>query len=213
MATERLFSRRIFCGGLFTGGMGLALAACTRQSTPPDEPSRRDYVFKYPENADEIADFFEVFSEKECNVESLIERLKITGRPQDSNRSLGTTSMYPAQNDLIKNVRIDTQQGFLAGVRLFYNHSIAVSFDQVKTRITPQHASLPPGAVGSVSLYAANIEPPMRIEGTPSNGRQEYSFSAAGRVLIGRVSMSAEADNSGPSETGTHNVWEVEFIK
>jgi hypothetical protein len=209
---DLLFSRRIFCSRLLVGGAALILAACTRPGPEVNIP-KRNYVFKYPENADEIADFFEIFSDRDFSADSAIQQLKITGKPENSNLPLGTRAIYPAQNDLIKSVQIDTQQGFLAGIRLFYTHPIEVSFGQLESRVTPHYAPHPPGVVGSISIYAANVEPPMRTEGTPSNGRQVYSFSASGRTYMGRISVSAEADASGGQQTGTHSVWEVGFIK
>jgi hypothetical protein len=208
---DRETSRRAFCGNILAGGIGLALAACSKQKPVEIPPEAKNYIFKYPENADEVFDFYMVFDDKGFNAGSAIERLKITGTPEKSPLLRGSRATYPAQNDLIKYVQLDIyDDGYLAELHLIYSRPIKVSFRRLKERFYTPSAPMPPGSVGSFSIYAANIEPPMRIEGTPSNGRQDYSFKSPS---LGRVAVSARFDSSDTSDDGIHDVWEVGFIK
>jgi len=204
-------SRRKFCHDILASGIGLAFASCSKQEPAEILPEAKNYIFKYPENADEIADFYLVFDQKTFDTGSAVERLKITGTPETSPLLRGSRATYPAQNDLIKFVQLDTyDDGYLAELHLIYSRPIRVSFDRLKERLYTPSAPIPPGSVGSFSIYAANIEPPMRTLGTPSNGRQDYSFKAPS---LGRVAVSAQFDPSDTSDNGTRDVWEVGFIK
>lgn len=218
-------SRREFCKSILLGGGLLLTASCLKPgvngSGTPEPTLRPTVALKYPETVDEIGEFFDTFSDRGFTAEDAIAQLKITGKPVSTTNAQDSLDTYPTQNELIKSVEIDRYQGHLDQIHLVYSRPIKVAFEDLKSRITPHYAAPPPGSVGSLSaphilgtsIYAANIPNPVQTEGTPSNGRQVYSFPASGRVYIGRVTVSAEDDGSGSSLTGTKTVWEIGFYR
>ncbi|MEP7075280.1 MAG: hypothetical protein ABI878_05675 [Acidobacteriota bacterium] len=171
----------------------------------------------YPENSDQIAEFFYVFSNRDFTAADAVAQLRIVSKPRTTETPNGGISkVYPEQDALIKEVRIDSNKDGLMEIQLIYSHPIRVDFDHLKDRIAPHYSAPPPGSVGFMSAQpsaAANMgPPPILVIGTPSNCRQTYYFAASGRTYIGRVTISAEDDGSN-SSTGTKNVWEVTFSR
>ncbi|MEP6848534.1 MAG: hypothetical protein ABI999_06740 [Acidobacteriota bacterium] len=203
--------------------MGNVVNAPTPQPSPTSTtssnptPTIAPTALGYPEDTDQIAEFFYVFSNRDYTVADAVAQLRISGKPRTTEKPDGvTSSIYPEQGALIKEVRIDSNKDGLMEIRLTYSHTIKVDFDDLKDRIAPRYSAPPPGSVGFMSAQpsaAANMgPPPILVNGTPSNGRQTYYFAAGGRTYIGRVTISAEDDGSN-SSTGTKNVWEVTFSR
>ena len=217
--------RRSFCLSFVLGACVLFATSCLKMgnvNAPTPQPSPTSTTSSnptptvaptalgYPENADQIAEFFDVFSNRGFTANDAIALFKITGKPRTTDKPDGSSVVYPEQNALIKEVRIDSNKDGLTEIHLTYSHTIKVDFDNLKDRIAPRYTAPPPGSVGFMSAAANMGPPPIFVSGTPSNGRQTYYFAASGRTYIGKVTISAEDDGSN-SSTGTKNVWEVSF--
>ena len=116
-------SRRAFCHGSFMG----ALAILTGVSC-----EKRVKVFKYPENAEEIADFNEFFVASDMTESELISRLNITGTPKLSEPiNPWMYKTWPQQNELIKKIVFNVDKDGLRGVDLSYGNPVAVSMGRL----------------------------------------------------------------------------------
>lgn len=126
MKAERNFdiqSRRAFCQSTVVG----VLAIVTGISC-----DKRVKVFKYPENAEEIADFNEFFVAPDMTESELVRRLNITGTPKVSDAINGYGyKTWSQQNDLIKKVEFGYYNDGLNGLELQYANPVAVSMGRL----------------------------------------------------------------------------------
>jgi hypothetical protein len=124
MISDNIISRRTFCGIATFGITGLlAGAAC----------KTRAKVLKYPENAEEIADFFEFFTDPAFNVDAAIKGLNLTGDPRvfDADKTW-RRSTYPKQNDLIRDIELDTDPVELTSIYIRYDRLVQVSLGRLE---------------------------------------------------------------------------------
>ena len=117
-------SRRVFLRFAAFGVVGATLASgCVP----------RQKVLKYPESAEDIADFFEYFTAPTFDVQSALKGLNITGEPKvfDAGSSW-RRSTYPKQNDLIREIELGTDPTELTSIYIYYERPITVSLGRLE---------------------------------------------------------------------------------
>ena len=216
---QHRISRRLFCCGVGFGMGSLLLVSCSRLERIVRKVGG-DHVFKYPENADQIADFWDVFADRNFNADKAINSLKLTGTPDTRELPKGSETVYGSQNDLIQGVRFTVHDDRIVELHLTYARAVRVIVDDLSAHFPS--APRMPGTVGSISmpqtlaLIAANTEPRVKMQGTPSNGRLTYAVRAMhttdnGPTTYGNIELTAEAND--PASNVGRDVWEIAFIK
>ena len=185
---------------------------------PTLKPRREAGVFKYPENVGEIADFFDIMSDKDFTPQTAIDNLKISGKPTTAALPNGERKAYPAQNDVISGIELDTVGGQLVQIHLVYTKPIPITIGELVQLVSPGQAPIPPGAVGQLSApittAAANIHDPIRSTGPMLDGREKLTVWAAGRTRNGDIILTVAASPSVSYRfTDPRAVSEITFVK
>ena len=214
---DRSGTRRAFCRDLAFGGLGLLAFSSCSVWTP--RFLRGKPILKYPENADEIADFWEFFAEPTFNADAAVKGLNINGNPQEMNQgpdSVWTT--YPKQNELISSVRIDTHKGEIDELYIDYVRPFPVSFGRLDYLFgEPRNYGGPVGYLSGASTLAFQA---LANRG-PNSPRGPYFMSfgysakhqlSDGRLVKGRITVSADGDYKTDSG-GMRNVQMIEYTK
>lgn len=212
---DNRWTRRTFLQALVLGGAGL-ISAC---SMMPRQFRLNKPVLKYPENADEIADFWDIFAEPGFNAEAAVKGLNITGQPEDLEQGgESVTSTYPKQNDLVSRVRIDQRNGEIDEMYLNYENPISVSLGRLEYLFgEPKNLG---GPVGFLSMLDVSVPVANRGPNPISRGPyyMQFGFDTRhtlpdGRLIKGRVGVSADGDYSLNVGSKTRNVNSIEFTK
>ena len=122
--SEHATSRRAF---LRLGAFGLVGATLAGGCVP------RQKVLKYPESAEDIADFFEFFTAPTFDVPAAIKGLNITGEPEVFYSTPNwRRSTYKKQNDLIRAIEFGTDSTELTSIYIYYDRPITVSLGRLE---------------------------------------------------------------------------------
>ena len=187
--TEHTGSRRDFLrlGALGIVGATLAGACASRQK-----------VLKYPESAEDIANFFEFFTAPTFDVQAAIKGLNITGEPEVFYSTPNwRRSTYKKQNDLIREIEFGTDPTELTSIYIYYDRPITVSLGRLEGLCgsAKRYGSvlvgtiLPP--ISAVSLLYLNYDAPAPTRNGPPR-TDSFGFfpkpaaktSFAGSILI-----------------------------
>ena len=182
-------SRRAFLRIAISGLVGatLALGCASRQK-----------VLKYPESAEDIADFFEFFTAPSFDVQAAIKGLNITGEPEVFYSTPNwRRSTYKKQNDLIREIEFGTDPTELTSIYIYYDRPITVSLGRLEGLCgsAKRYGSvlvgtiLPP--ISAVSLLYLNYDAPAPTRNGPPR-TDSFGFfpkpaaktSFAGSILI-----------------------------
>lgn len=118
-------SRRSFCGAAIAAFGIAAIGASCKQ---------RVKVLKYPENAEEVADLFELFTDRDFSFEAAKAGLKITGEPRSFDSSENwRRNTFPKQNELIREIELGTSKGELSSMYIYYQDAIEVSLRRLES--------------------------------------------------------------------------------
>ena len=182
-------SRRAFLRIAISGLVGATLAGgCVP----------RQKVLKYPESAEDIADFFEFFTAPTFDVQAAIKGLNITGEPEVFYSTPNwRRSTYKKQNDLIREIEFGTDPTELTSIYIYYDRPITVSLGRLEGLCgsAKRYGSvlvgtiLPP--ISAVSLLYLNYDAPAPTRNGPPR-TDSFGFfpkpaaktSFAGSILI-----------------------------
>ena len=209
--TTHPLSRRNFCraAGLGAAGLILSQMSCTGGQR----------VLKYPESADEIADFWAIYAEPGFNAEAAISGLHITGEPEKLEQPPdGVWVTYPKQNDLVREVRLALHKDLLEEIYIYYVKPIDISFRRLESLFgRSRNYGGPVGKISAPGPMAllSNIDPSKpRPSGPYYSG---FGFEAThkrsdGSTVDGLITVSAD-DTSTSIVWGTKKVDWMRFSK
>ncbi len=162
---EHATSRRAFLRLAAFGIVGATLTgAC----------ASRQKVLKYPESAEDIADFFEFFTAPSFDVQAAIKGLNITGEPKVFDASANwRRSTYPKQNDLIREIELGTNPAELTSMYIYYERPITVSLGRLEGLCgsAKRYGSMVVGTImpmmSAVSIFLTNYNAPAPTRNGP----------------------------------------------
>lgn len=163
--SEHANSRRAF---LRLGAFGIVGATLAGGCIP------RQKVLKYPESAEEIADFFEFFTAPSFDVQAAIKGLNITGEPKVFDASANwRRSTYPKQNDLVREIELDTDPIELTSIYIYYERPVTVSLGRLEglCGTAKRHSNVLVGTImptmSAVSIFLTNYNAPAPTRNGP----------------------------------------------
>ena len=163
--SEQANSRRAF---LRLGAFGFVGATLASGCVP------RQKVLKYPESAEEIADFFEFFTSPTFDVQAAIKGLNITGEPKVFDASANwRRSTYPKQNDLIRSIELGSDPTELTSMYIYYERPVTVSLGRLEGLCgkAKRHSNVLVGTImpmiSPVSIFLTNYNAPAPVRGGP----------------------------------------------
>lgn len=153
MKGQTNISRRTFCGMALLAPAVLSIASSCE---------KRIKVFKYPENAEEIADFNEFFTAPDMTEAEIIKRLNITGEPKITDLPTGYGyKTFSQQSELISRVEFHTYKTELNGLWIKYAKPVPVSMGRLSGLLgAPAERGMVVGKLEfDPRLVAANVAP------------------------------------------------------
>lgn len=211
-------SRRIFCRNLLIGGTGAVLMSSC--SVLNGRFLRGKPVLKFPENADEIVDFWEFFAEPDFTPDAAVKRLDLTGKPDEMKQSEDSVwATYPKQNDLIESVRIDAYKGQIDEMYINYSKPLQISLGRLEYLFgEPRNYGGPVGFISGLTMSFSEVAANRGPNSPSTPYYMGFGFEAKhvlpdGRTVMGTITVSADGDFSIEKGSKTRNVTSVEFTK